>query len=83
MCSHVKCQSPRVATYSSDFLMFFSILISFHLLDIDHNSSFEFCSCFKSWLALANGASCWFSHFNMSLKTAFKKLVFKVLETLY
>ena len=51
------------------FLNAFSTLISFRLLDIDFNSSFEFCLYFKSCLALANTASYWFSHFNLFLKT--------------
>ena len=51
------------------FLNAFSTLISFRLLDIDFNNSFEFCLYFKSCLALANTASYWFSHFNLFLKT--------------
>ena len=62
------CWLPRVATFSSNFWMFFSTLISFRLLDIDFNSSFELCPCFKNCLAIANEASCCFFHFNLSLK---------------
>ena len=70
------CWWQRVTTSSSNFWMFFSILIRFCLLDIDLISSFEFCSCFKGCLALANPAFCWFYHLDLSLKT-------KVLNTLY
>ena len=73
MCSLADCREwPPFLPISE----FFSILISSCLLDIDFNSSCEFCSCFKSCLALANAASCWFCHFNFSLKT-------KVLNTSY
>ena len=73
MCSLADCQEWPPFLPVSEY--FFTSLISFCLLDIDFNSSSEFCPFSKCCLALANVASCWFSHFNLSLETSFKCFV--------
>ena len=75
MCSLAECQEWPPFLPISDYF-FFCTLISFRLLDIDFNSFFEFCPCFKSCLALANAAPYWFSHFNLSLKIKFLNVLY-------
>ena len=70
MSSLAECQEWPPFLPISECFSFFT-LINFRLHDIEFNSFFEFCPCFKNCLALANAASYWFSRFNLSLKTKF------------